>query len=255
MVICNVKDRHQGPIQINLDKISGTVDTAFFNFIENPNVLSTINYEMNGRFLIIKPVKDNDFYGTYQDNFYSEYDDFEGKDITYYMDSKCNKIYIKYPAEHVIEGFNYDLEIQLFCSSIPLYVSTSSTKDTKISIMVKVINDSSYSDTEESIFFKEFGDIKIDSQLNINGLGEILNVFLTTKGIVYYNGTPDFPPCNPLLNYFVAINDNFFITKSKFDNLISIVKTEYTKNGNNRKASLPSEEKGKNRLYYNNYSK
>lgn len=252
-VICSKKDRHQGPIQINLESIESTEDIAFFNFLENPNILSTLKYEMNGRFLVIQPMNENDYYGSYQANFYKEFDDFEEQYITSYFDSKCNKMYLKYPAEHQINGFNYDLEIQVFCSSIPLYVDTSSAKDTKISIMVKVINDEAKE--EESQFFKEFDRVKIDSQFKINGLGEILNVFLSTKGIVYYNGTPDFPECNPLINYIVAVNNNFFINKEKLDNIISIVKTDYTKNGNNRKASLPSEDKGKNLLFYNNYSK
>lgn len=169
----------------------------------------------------------------------------------YYFDSECFEIFVRVPAENILDNVSYDMELQLTCFGKPKFVDITSSVYSQICFPVKITSD----DTKESMVFKNISsnDIKENGVISISGLDEVLNDFSTTQGVVYYKGMLNFPDCADERLWFV-LTKPLLISQSKFDKFKILAYTEFAPDGNNRKPSAPAK-KGTPNIYYINYSK
>lgn len=163
-----------------------------------------------------------------------EYDDFEETHI--YNNTPCNKLYIRIPGEHEIDGVKPDMELQLKCEG-KLPFDTYTNRISYISIPIQVDNDKG-----DNHFFKEtFNDvISIGQKYYFNGLDNILNKFISVFGLFYYAGTNNFPECNPDHQWIVLHKQKVYISSNTLQKFKDLLDKSNTPNGNRRNPSDPA---------------
>jgi len=160
----------------------------------------------------------------------------EGDRDVFYVQSTCSKIYVHAPGEHVVNGVEYDMEIQIFCEGVPLFVEDTTKQQYLIAIPVKQTSNK----TEESKFFKNMSieNIKDKGDIIISGIEKVLNEFSTTKGLITYYGSESFPNCKEL-TWIYLYGNNLVISLEKLNKFKEVIMNEFAPTGNNRVLSDP----------------
>lgn len=165
-----------------------------------------------------------------------EFDDFEER--SNYNNSPCDRLYIRIPGEHEIDGIRPDMELQLQCKgNLPFDKFTERISYISIPIMVDDVKG------DDEFFIKTFGnEISLGQTYIFDGLDVVLNKFISVYGVFYYSGTNNFPECNPDHQWIVLNKQEIFISRKTMENFKDLIDKEKSPNGNSRKASDPSGE-------------
>lgn len=240
---CKLKNINQSPL--NLKNFPRIKENSFFDFIEQqlPNNIFTIKYEQEKRLLVLEA---NNSFGSLRHNFYEETDPFEGIVTMRFVNYDCSKIYVKLPAEHIVDDNKFDLELQILCTGIPQYGDYGSPENDFITIPTKI-------GENESLLFSsmKLENIIDNGQFEIKGFNEFLNILTPLKGLYYYKGTEtNFINRCTLLNNWIVLKDNYAtISQSKYDKFKSLIWNEFATSGNNRNSSNPTETKADKNIY------
>jgi hypothetical protein len=94
-----------------------------------------------------------------------------------------NIIYFRFPGEHIIDGINYDMEIQMYAFGF----LPNSTIDQRINLIcypVKVVNDTEV----QTKLFDSLGNAEINKTYTINSFDDFINPFTMFSEIYFYDG-------------------------------------------------------------------